>query len=712
MPVTVWSGRAWLVPILVALVGSLLLVPGLPADGVDGEVDHPAVYSACVGPATASAGFTDMVGSFAEEAADCLAHYGITKGTTATTFSPSDQVTRVQMAQFLTRAARPAGITLPSAGSQGFTDLADLNAGDQAAINAMAALGIMRPKTKTTFAPTDSVKREEMAVHLAAFLALAAIGPGGVDIDKITADDTVFTDLRRVSERAYRAIHKLYEMGVTKGTKATIFSPKDPVKRGQMAAFITRTLAHTNARPAGVTIQPSGGAVGFQDDLKKFSVSVRDDQHRPMRGVRVDMFYAWGARARSTALTGDGRCGASVRRLRGERACVIDGLDLRANSYGNLSGEPSLRLDDDVTVWAWTGAMDARFEKDKAGWGSVDVVAAENPVYVRVEADIPGHEDRPQRTEAVSVPYGTTVSFTLQTLDSNRRPVAREGVKILVNSSITTATNTVVSSWRGTMETDSSGRLQLSYTRDDPDRGRNDTPLTLVWKVQSGGGFGSGRFVLDPDGNWLHRSGGDATFTVRWDDDTSRPTLLSVEPRRRYVIASASGSQGGVVATLLDQYGDPVSNAPIKFTSNDSHGIGSTPRTVRTSSGEAIYSYRRAKAHPGAEKVTATYRSTGGDLTANGCHFWAAHPSTSHGTAATILFVDTRENLILVDQSGPRVFTYSDGARFTVGTGPTAPSLVEGFEREIDAGDQLTWDYRGSVDTYELVNEDPPLDLC
>ena len=37
------------------------------------------MYSACIAAATEDAGFTDMDGSFAENAANCLAHYGITQ---------------------------------------------------------------------------------------------------------------------------------------------------------------------------------------------------------------------------------------------------------------------------------------------------------------------------------------------------------------------------------------------------------------------------------------------------------------------------------------------------------------------------------------------------------------------------------------------------------------------------------------------------------
>ena len=73
--------RPWLPAALVLLVGSLLLGPLHAAEGVDGEADHPALYSACVGPAAQSARFRDMVGNFAEAAAKCLAHYRITLGT-------------------------------------------------------------------------------------------------------------------------------------------------------------------------------------------------------------------------------------------------------------------------------------------------------------------------------------------------------------------------------------------------------------------------------------------------------------------------------------------------------------------------------------------------------------------------------------------------------------------------------------------------------
>ena len=63
-------------------------------------------------------------------------------------------------------------------------------------------------------------------------------------------------------------ISALYELGITKGASAAavqesrrgasgpqLRAGSGTVNRGQMAAFITRALAHTEARPEGVSAQ-------------------------------------------------------------------------------------------------------------------------------------------------------------------------------------------------------------------------------------------------------------------------------------------------------------------------------------------------------------------------------------------------------------------------------------------------------------------------
>ena len=164
---------------VLALVGSLLTVSAVWVAAKDGKADAEAMYSSCVGSATEDTGFSDMDGSFAEDAANCLAHYEITKGTSEGTFSPKASVSRLQMALFLARAAGPAGITLPVASDQGFTDIDGYTDEIQDAINQVADLGIMTGRSDEMFSPSGLVNRRDMAVHLAAFLDEAVVGPGG-----------------------------------------------------------------------------------------------------------------------------------------------------------------------------------------------------------------------------------------------------------------------------------------------------------------------------------------------------------------------------------------------------------------------------------------------------------------------------------------------------------------------------------------------------
>ena len=164
-----------------------------------------AVFDACPASLIPAAGFTDHT----SVDIDCVKYYGITKGTTATTYSPIDFVTRWQMALFLTRMAVPAGATLGTGADQGFTDIVGKSTEIQTAINQIRQLGITVGKTATTFAPDDYVTREEMALFLSRLLKAAQVGPGGNDeyisglsgAQEIKSNDTDhnYTDLGTVT---------------------------------------------------------------------------------------------------------------------------------------------------------------------------------------------------------------------------------------------------------------------------------------------------------------------------------------------------------------------------------------------------------------------------------------------------------------------------------------------------------------------------------
>jgi len=116
-------------------------------------------------PNGASTLFTDIADSFAESDIGCIWSLGITAGTSATTFSPEEVVTREQMVAFLARTWRSLGRTCPADVSTPFTDIA--GSFDETDIGCIWSLGITTGTSATTFSPKAAVTREQMAASLA-----------------------------------------------------------------------------------------------------------------------------------------------------------------------------------------------------------------------------------------------------------------------------------------------------------------------------------------------------------------------------------------------------------------------------------------------------------------------------------------------------------------------------------------------------------------
>jgi hypothetical protein len=218
-----------------ALLASVLVA--VPAVAADPEADFGATFDAC-GDAP-DAEFTDVPSAHANAGdIDCIAYYGITKGTSATTYAPNMSVSREHMALFLVRLAGLVGIDVPSAGDTGFSDTADLSANSQAAISQLRQLEITQGTSDTTYSPNMSVTREHMALFLVRLAGL-------VGIDVPSAGDTGFSDTADLSANSQAAISQLRQLGITQGTSDTTYSPADSVnhsKRGNMALFIARLM--------------------------------------------------------------------------------------------------------------------------------------------------------------------------------------------------------------------------------------------------------------------------------------------------------------------------------------------------------------------------------------------------------------------------------------------------------------------------------------
>ncbi|MGD2051348.1 MAG: hypothetical protein PVI35_02635 [Acidimicrobiia bacterium] len=229
--------------------------------------------TARLGPLPAGGRFFDDDGSVHEASIEAIAAAGITTGCNppySTGYCPDDVVTRGQMAAFLSRA-----LDLPGGAVNTFVDDDDSEfEGDIARLAAARITFGCDPPANTRFCPTDPVTREQMAAFLVrAFDYRAAASDVFVD-----DDDSVFE----------RDIDALAAAGVTLGCDPpsnTMYCPRSPVTRAQMATFLTRALdLHVRAttdRPATLTgtdleIVPraeAAGCTGLDGEVCRVSVN-------------------------------------------------------------------------------------------------------------------------------------------------------------------------------------------------------------------------------------------------------------------------------------------------------------------------------------------------------------------------------------------------------------------------------------------------------
>lgn len=670
------------------LVVAVLAGPMPRAGAVDGIVDYPAKYSACFGPAAASAGFTDMVGSFAEEAANCLAHYGITFGTEPGRFSSGDVIPRWQMALFLQRATAPAGLVVPKPTDQGFTDIDALDSHLRDGINQIAELGIMPGRTETTYGPSEPVTRQEMAILLARFLAAAPTGPGGTPIRDIRPDDGNFTDINRVPFVINQAIRRLFEMGIAQGTAADTFSPDNWVTRGQMAVFITRMLAHTNARPAGLTAQISDDLV-FRGSTAEIAISYRDDFNRPYALRTLDLFIV---EHPEEAFDDNGKCTDKVLPGLGADECVIDTSDTTTDASGNLLADVEVEDSEKLRVWVWTGSVNDTFDEDTTTFVTVDLVTRGTPTALLVSDDLP--------PSATKVPFGRPVTFIFQLVDEERKPVPWEGVEFVVEVRESRDNGNRVERTTLNKKTGPEGSAQATFINVDPSPELGDLAF-LDLDVEVGPRLG----LLDETAvGIVEDDGAVVDSSLRWSDERPEPTTLKVSVAREYIVASSAGNGAAatVLATLTDQYGAPVSGEQVAFSSNDSAGAPNGIRRTTHLDGVAELNYQRDSDRSYTERVTGSFRR----LSHTARQFWVTRLLSSAGGSGTVRLIDTdSDEVVVVTSSAVHLVEYDANDQFTVGGKAVGYS---DFEAALSIRDTLSFQVTdgrpGTVNSYTLTN--------
>ncbi|MCY4495323.1 MAG: S-layer homology domain-containing protein, partial [Acidimicrobiaceae bacterium] len=161
----------------------------------------------------------------------CIYTLRVTTGTSPTTYSPQNPVTRAQMASFLARLYQELNNQAAPVVNTPFNDIAE-SPTHADNIARVYGLGITTGTSDTTYSPQDPVTRAQMASFLARLYEV-------LNGEAAPIVNTPFNDIATSPTHA-DDIARVYGLRVTNGTSDTTYSPQDPVTRAQMASFLTR----------------------------------------------------------------------------------------------------------------------------------------------------------------------------------------------------------------------------------------------------------------------------------------------------------------------------------------------------------------------------------------------------------------------------------------------------------------------------------------
>ncbi len=725
MPQLVKKRRlGWAVLAVGALIASLFAVGASPAAAIDdkSKPDRPASSTACLGAAAESQGFSDVMdGDEFAHAIDCLAYYGISKGTgDGSTFSPNDTVSRWQMAVFLARAARLMGVDIGAEydmdmmdemgmddmsgdmddmhmSAAGFSDLGSVASWIGHEIDNVVKAGVMSGDN-SHFYPDDAMSRVDMAVALVALVDKAStevstdrsglfrLGTGTTS----EAPNDSFDDVRMgYPAHIDRAVSVAYELGITSGVgDGTSFDPSGSVTRGQMAAFITRAMDHTGLRPAGVTAQAYGSDI---------VVSVRDANLAPVTNAAIDGFWVDNAQM-SRAFRDDGTCGHVMALELETNVCEIDKDDKATGANGDVSlSGPATIGDSGVTVWVWSGAAGAKFSSTDTAAFEMELTKEAVPspgVMVRDSTDL--------AKDAQKARYGSTVHLNIQLIDAKGAATGvgagdwSLSVVVKLHAGDDPKMDSVYSQETIELALDASGAASIPLTASDPNP-------SSAYPATTGSDTSAVSYEITPT------MGEDVQAKIMgqvfFSDEEPDVTTVSVDVGS-YHTDPGPTSGAGVTATVsvLDQYGAAMSGVEVRLSSNQS-GKSKVPSRERVTGrdGTVRISYTHEGSGMGhAEMLTAKYGTgpceqdidknpiDGGTQPCGRAHVYWVEDAMDGSEMGGLLTIDTDRNAVILnkDTSGannnvrPVRAIYDSNDQFRDGSDDDAIS-IDDFERLI-----------------------------
>ena len=504
--------------------------------------------------------FTDISGYSADiqTAINQLKQSAVTTGTTATTFSPDDNVTREQMAMFIDRAL---GKIVAGPGGSSVT---------------------------TTFVN-------------------AAIG----------AYNYTDIDSGAVTFEGHNSILELFELGVTGDVAALglTYRPAADITRAEMATFLTNAAGHTHLRPSGVWIQ-SSLSTGYGAINNALHISNRDSSFDAVQGTLVDVFSDLTA-TQTDPFTAAGACvKASTVDIGGATECAIALGDASTDITGNIAIADGTVVDvangKTVTYWAWTGALAAAYDNDTPA-NSTAVTSTKAAIAMKISNDLSLYNINDTTggyTTNELVKYGQTVTVTGQLMSSATANVSEALAKVVITEETSalvdggSATNGVTSGQISafkttTVYTDANGAFTYSVTEADPSAlatklNRTQTKLTFTLTHATA-------------------SLSSAALNMSFDDNpgvVESTTAHTLALNKYYGPGSAAGVSRTATATVYDQYGIGKSGESVSFASGGTSFAGDVVRATN-SAGVATMGWADILTTNVSDVVTATHATAG-----------------------------------------------------------------------------------------------------
>ena len=472
-----------------------------------------------------------------------------------------------------------------------------------------------------------------------------------------------------------------------------------------MAAFITRALAHTQARPEGITAQFAGGNV---------VVSVRDENFAPVSNVVVDLFRI-DTPGLDLAFRTDGSCneaGPMDSSATTGYTCEIDGTDYITGA----DGDTRVPLGDDVdnggtTVWVWTGDDEDTVDDESVLFDLpiTEAEAAEPAVSIRVTTEHEGEKAH----------LGSSVLYAVQLVDKNGEDVANPA-----RWYDRTLPFSGVALFNDQGELDASG-----------------SPDTGILPMYMFAGNPTGQWaVVDAAGTPPTGSAGPVIFSTEDGVLDASDIFVKVEPAAEFAVVDDRGADNRVTVTVTDQYGDPISGVNVRVDSVDTDDVNDDTDIVvdgryltvgrdgsfsfgyerdgEASATETLTAVIEAFDHDGdADTAALVSNATADPMVASGSETveWAVADTDGEADVQQIRAFDTEMNTIFAGENGSVQFvSYDSNDRFNIDrpavdsgdNPPNAAASYAAFEKALSKADgyTLTWSIagRGSRATNEF----------